>query len=59
MRKYDKDELVLMPDSDSVGVVLIGTLFAVSHADENVMKPRLLFKMVEGSILFHPEVDNG
>lgn len=48
-----------MPDNDSVGVVLIGTLFALSHAEENVMKPRLLFKIVEGSILFHPEIDNG
>lgn len=48
-----------MPDNDTVGVVIVGTLFALSHADANVLKPRLLFKLVEGSILFHRDVDNG
>jgi hypothetical protein len=48
-----------MPDNDSVGVVLVGTLFTLSHAEGDVMKPRLLSKLVEGSIIFHSDVDNG
>ncbi len=40
-----------------VGVVLIGTLFVLSHAEEDVMRPRLLFKCVEGSIIGHEDSD--
>jgi len=57
VRKYAKNELVLMPNSDTVGVVLVGTLLALSHADADVMKPRLLFKCIEGSIIFHEDAD--
>ena len=59
VRRYEKHELVLMPEKDTVGVVLVGTLFALSHAHTDVMKPRLLFKCVEGHIIFHEGTDSG
>jgi len=31
--RYDKNELVLIPSKDLVGIVLVGTIFALSHAD--------------------------
>lgn len=48
-----------MSNEETVGIVLVGTLFALSHAQADVMKPRLLSKCVEGAIIFHPEADNG
>lgn len=51
--------MVLLPSEDHVGVVLFGTLFAIAHSGISVMKPRILFKCVEGSIIGHPDLDNG
>lgn len=61
MRRYDAGELVLglADNDDCVGVVLVGTIFAVSHGQGDIKKPKLLFKCVEGTILFHPDSDNG
>lgn len=59
IQKYEKNELVLMPSEEWVGVVLCGSILAISHANANCMKPRLLFKCIEGTILGHPTVDNG
>jgi hypothetical protein len=56
--KYHENELVLIPIG-YVGVVLSGTLFVLSHAEEDVMRPRLLFKSVEGHIIGHEDSDNG
>ena len=56
--KYHENELVLIPIG-YVGVVLSGTLFVLSHAEEDVMRPRLLFKCLEGHIIGHEESDNG
>ena len=47
MNKYTKNELVLIP-LGYVGVVLVGTIFVLSHAEADIMKPRLLFKCNEG-----------
>jgi hypothetical protein len=43
-----------------VGVLVTGTIFALSHAESSdVLKPRLLSKLVEGAVLFYDIVDNG
>lgn len=47
VNKYLKNELVLIPQG-YVGVVLVGTIFVLSHAEVDIMKPRLLFKCNEG-----------
>jgi hypothetical protein len=56
--KYNENELVLIP-TGYVGVVLSGTLYVLSHAEEDVMRPRLLFKSLEGHIIGHDDIDNG
>jgi hypothetical protein len=47
VNKYSRNELVLIPQG-YVGVVLVGTIFVLSHAEQDIMKPRLLFKCNEG-----------
>jgi hypothetical protein len=58
VNRYIKNELVLIP-SGYVGVVLVGTIFVLSHAELDIMKPRLLFKCNEGSIIGNENLDNG
>jgi hypothetical protein len=40
-------------------VVLVGTIFVLSHAELDIMKPRLLFKCNEGAIIGNDHLDNG
>lgn len=42
-----------------MGVVLNGKIFAISHAEVDVLKPRLMSKITEGGILFYEDADVG
>ncbi len=42
-----------------MGVVLVGTIFVLSHAEVDIMKPRLLFKCNEGQIIGNEDLDQG
>ena len=54
--KYGKNDIVYL--NEKVGVIITGSVFVRTHSYD-MMKPRLLFKAVEGGILGHSDTDNG